>query len=401
MPEGLGLVLPTKVLPFAKSRLFSWPEKARMARDLVAPRSLGPEDIAVGTYLRRRLGSPIVERLAGPLVGGVYGTPIDQLSLDAVVPQLRTAEAEHRSLLRAGLADGRKQREMAAKRPPGAKSLGVFQSLRGGMGTLVDALADSLAVAGADVRTGVAVRAMSRAGSGVAVRLGDGSIERFDGAIVATPAPVAAWLLEAEVPGAAAALEAIPHGTSILVTLAYPRSAVGRDLVGHGYLVPPTEGGAISACTWSSEKWAGRAPADTVLLRMFVRDEGTWTSLPEDELIAAARADAEATLRITGEPSPGPRLALGRRHAALHRWPPRPCRRRGGGRLGVARGHRRRCLVPGRGPARLHHLRPRGRGRGSGSGWPAAQRGTRPSRRCPPTLGLTPRGSYWRPRPSW
>ena len=127
-------------------------------------------------------------------------------------------------------------------------------------------------------------------------------MERFDGAIVATPAPVAAWLLEAEVPGAAAALEAIPHGTSILVTLAYPRSAVGRDLVGHGYLVPPTEGGAISACTWSSEKWAGRAPADTVLLRMFVRDEGTWTSLPEDELVAAARADAEATLRITGEP---------------------------------------------------------------------------------------------------
>ena len=48
-----------------------------------------------------------------------------------------------------------KQREMAAKRPPGAKPLGVFQSLRGGMGTLVDALADSLAVAGADVRTGV------------------------------------------------------------------------------------------------------------------------------------------------------------------------------------------------------------------------------------------------------
>ncbi len=293
MPEGLGLVLPTKVLPFARTRLFSWPEKARMARDLVAPRSLGPEDIAVGVYLRRRLGSPIVERLAGPLVGGVYGTPIDELSLDAVVPQLRIAEAEHRSLLRAGLADGRKQREMAAKRPPGAKSMGVFQSLRGGMGTLVEALAASLDELGADVRTGVPVRALDRAGSRVAARLDDGSVEIFDGAVIATPAPVAAWLLEAEIPGAASALETIPHGTSILVTLAYPRGAVGRDLVGHGYLVPPSEGGAISACTWSSEKWADRAPADTVLLRMFVRDEGTWTSLPEADLVGAARADAE------------------------------------------------------------------------------------------------------------
>jgi oxygen-dependent protoporphyrinogen oxidase len=302
MPEGLGLVLPTRVMPFARSRLFSWPEKARMARDLVSPRLLGPDDIAVGTYLRRRLGSPLVDRLAGPLVGGVYGTPIDELSLDAVVPQLRTAEAEHRSLLRAGLADGRKQREMAAKRPPGTKPLGVFQSLRGGMGTLVDALADSLAVAGADVRTGVRVRALSRAGLGVAARLGDGSLERFEAVVIATPAPVAVRLLDAEIPGAAAALETIPHGTSILVTLAYPRSAVARELVGHGYLVPPTEGGAISACTWSSEKWEGRAPGDSVLLRMFVRDEGTWTSLPEADLVAAARTDAERTLQITGEP---------------------------------------------------------------------------------------------------
>jgi oxygen-dependent protoporphyrinogen oxidase len=302
MPEGLGLVLPTRVMPFARSRLFSWPEKARMARDIVSPRILGPDDVAVGTYLRRRLGSPIVDRLAGPLVGGVYGTPIDELSLDAVVPQLRTAEAEYRSLLRAGLADGRKQREMMAKRPPGAKSLGVFQSLRGGMGTLVDALTASLDELGADARTGVPVRALSRAGGGVVAHLGDGSVERFDGAVLAVPAPVAAWLLEAEIPGAAAALGTIPHGTSILVTLAYPRAAAGRELVGHGYLVPPTEGGAISACTWSSEKWAGRAPDDALLLRMFVRDEGTWTSLPESELVAAARADAEATLQISGEP---------------------------------------------------------------------------------------------------
>ena len=107
MPEGLGLVLPTKVMPFARTRLFSWPEKIRMTRDVVSPRMLGADDIAVGTFLRRRLGSPIVDRLAGPLVGGVYGTPIDELSLDAVVPQLRVAEREHRSLLFAGLADGR------------------------------------------------------------------------------------------------------------------------------------------------------------------------------------------------------------------------------------------------------------------------------------------------------
>jgi len=86
------------------------------------------------------------------------------------------------------------------------------------------------------------------------------------------------------------------------VTLAYARDRVDHDLAGHGYLVPRVEGGPIAACTWSSEKWAGRAPSGAVLLRMFVRDEGPSTSLPEAALVAAARADAERTLSIAGDP---------------------------------------------------------------------------------------------------
>ncbi|MEO5964370.1 MAG: protoporphyrinogen oxidase, partial [Candidatus Limnocylindrales bacterium] len=302
MPAGLGFVLPTRALPFAMSPLFSWPEKLRMAKDIAWPRMLGPDDEAVGTFLRRRLGSPLVDRLAGPLVGGVYGTPIDELSLDAVVPQLRTAEADHRSLLFAGLADGRKMRRAMAARPAGAASLGAFASLRGGMDGLTGALAASLGPLGVDVRTVCGVRTLTRAGSGVAARFADGSLVPFDAAVIATPAPVAAVLLDGELPAASLALDAIPHGTSILVTLAYPRERVEHPLVGHGYLVPPTEGGAIAACTWTSEKWPDRAPDGTVLLRMFVRDEGAWTSLPDDALVAAARADAELTLGITGEP---------------------------------------------------------------------------------------------------
>ncbi len=317
MPEGLGLVLPTKAMPFARTPLFSWPEKLRMARDVVWPRLLGSDDVAVGTFLRRRLGDALVDRLAGPLVGGVYGTPIDELSLDAVVPQLRTAERDHRSLLFAGLADGRAMRRAiqaraasAAASPPAPgtpeqpvrKPLGVFVSLRGGMDGLTDALAESLAGAGVEVRTGLGVRSLSRAGSGVQARFGDGTSGRFDAVILAVPAPSAATLLEGELPAASRALGAIPHGTSILVTLAYQRRDVHRELVGHGYLIPPSEGGAIAACTWSSEKWPARAPDDTLLLRMFVRDEGAWTSLSDENLVVAARSDAQRTLAIAGEP---------------------------------------------------------------------------------------------------
>jgi oxygen-dependent protoporphyrinogen oxidase len=315
MPDGLGLVLPTRVMPFARTRLFSWPEKARMTKDVVWPRLLDDRDVAVGAFLRARLGGAPVDRLAGPLVGGVYGTPIDELSLDAVVPQLRAAERDHRSLLLAGLAEGRAMRRAVEARAnaqaaatggapgPGApKPMGVFVSLRGGMGQLAGALAASVATAGTDVRTRTRVVSLERAGSGVSVRLDDGTTDRFDAAILAVPAPVAGTLLAAELPVASRALDRIPHGTSLLVTLAYRRSAVGRDLVGHGYLVPPTEGGAIAACTWSSEKWPERAPADALLVRVFVRDEGAWTLLPDEALVAAARADVERTLNLAGEP---------------------------------------------------------------------------------------------------
>ncbi len=302
MPEGLGLVLPTRALPFATTRLFSWPEKVWMARDIVMPRRLGSDDIAVGVFLRERLGGALVERLAGPLVGGVYGTPIDELSLDAVVPALRTAERDHRSLLLAGLADGRAMRRSAARRPAGQRSLGVFVSLRAGMDTLTAAIAASAVAAGAEIHTGLPVTALARAGAGVSSAFADGSRAVFDAVVIATPANVAAGLIETEEANAARALSTIPHGTSILVTLAYRRDRVGHDLVGHGYLVPPSEGGAIGACTWSSQKWPGRAPDGAALLRMFVRDEGAATSLPDEALVAAARADAERTLRISGEP---------------------------------------------------------------------------------------------------
>ena len=302
MPAGLGLVLPTRAMPFARTRLFSRREKLRMTKDVVWPRILGPGDVSVGSLLRARLGSPLVDRLAGPLVGGIYGTPIDELSLDSVVPQLRTAERTHRSLLLAGLAEGRAMRAAAATRPRGAQSGGAFLSLRAGIGSIVEALDASLRSLGAEVVTGQEVRSLLRAGTGIAARLRDGSLRRYDGVVVAAPAPVAAALLEHEVPGVARPLAGIPHGSSALVTLAYRRGAVGRPLVGHGYLVPGAEGGAISACSWSSEKWPGRAPDDAVLVRLSVRGEDRWTGEADAVLVAAARADVEATLGIAGEP---------------------------------------------------------------------------------------------------
>lgn len=313
MPEGLGLVLPTRAWPFARTPLFSWPEKARMGSDLVLPRLAPPGDVSVGAFLERRLGRALVDRLAGPLVGGIYGTDIDELSLDAVVPQLREAERRHRSLLLAGLADGRAMRRARAAReaaaraasPSGdasaARPLGVFASLTRGVGDLVDALEGALrADAAVTVRTGIGLAAIERSGVGVAARLSDGSVIHAEAVILAVPGPVAAALVEPIAAAAAAAIAGIPHGSSSVVSLGYRTDRLERPLVGHGVLVPSSERLPISACTWSSEKWVGRAPDGAVLVRAFLPGSGPGRT--DAELTELARSAAEPLIGAHGEP---------------------------------------------------------------------------------------------------
>ncbi len=250
----------------------------------------------MGTFLRRRLGGALVERLAGPLIGGVYGTPVDELSLLAVVPQLREAEREHRSLLLASLASGR-----ARKGQPGGSP---FVTLAGGTGQLTDALAESIsAMTDVTVRTATSVGPIRRTTGGYDTRLGDEPTTHFDAVVLATSGPAAAELLEGLVPVAAERIRTIPHGSTAVVTLAYPLDAFAEPPTGHGFLVAAGEPLAIDACTFSSRKWAGRAPDGTILLRCFIgsRRPGILAG-SDEELLAAAERDIATTLGAHGRP---------------------------------------------------------------------------------------------------
>ncbi|MBI3750129.1 MAG: protoporphyrinogen oxidase [Chloroflexi bacterium] len=298
LPDGMGLVLPTRIRPFVTSDLFSWPQKLRMGLDLVLPREIVGDDVAVGAFLERRLGRALVDRLAGPLIGGVYGTAIGDLSLDAVVPQLREAERKHRSLLLASLAEGR------ARRRSGRKPGSPFVALRGGIGQLTDGLATAVqAMPSVEVRRGVAARSVRPSAHGVDVELADGSSERGDGAIVATPAAAAASILEGEFPAAAGHIRSIPHGSTAVVTLAYPADQVPDGVTSHGFLVAATEPLTISAGTLSSRKWADRAPDGWLLARAFIGEGAAAASATDDELLAAAIADFATTLGLRGRPA--------------------------------------------------------------------------------------------------
>ena len=294
IPEGLGSGIPRAFRPLALSPLFSLREKLSLTRELFVPRGRESGDEAVGTFLRRRFGDVLVDRLASPLLEAVYGTPVDELSLLALLPRLREAERRHGSLLRAALAQRRAAR---AEREPGP----VMLSLAGGMGSLVDALVER--IENTEILLDTAVDRLERSASGYRALLGDGSRRSFDAVIVATPARFSGPLLADIAPDAASALADLPYGSTAVVSLGYGRDQLAHPLAGHGFLVPPGAL-AISACTWSSSKWPGRAPDDSVLLRASVR-EPSLLATDDASLVEAVHTALASTLGIRGRPGLG------------------------------------------------------------------------------------------------
>ena len=297
MPEGMGLVLPTQLGPFARTRILNWPQKIRAAADVVLPRVLTSDDMSIGELLRRRLGDGVVERFADPLLGGIYGARVDDLSVDAVLPTLRTSEAEHRSLVLASLAQGR------AARRRGGPGGSPFRSLAEGMGRLVDALMASLEDRGADLLAGTTVLALHPGPNGIGVELSTGASLTVDAVILACGAEAAARIVAPFADDAAAALGGVPLGSTTSVSLGFDASAFPEPLVGHGYLEAGPDPAPISGVTISSNKWVGRAPEGKVLIRAFVPDRvGPMAAAPDDEILATVTQYVSGVLGATAAP---------------------------------------------------------------------------------------------------
>ena len=294
VPEGLGSGIPRAFRPLALTPLFSLREKLGLARELFVPPSSESGDEAVGTFLRRRFGDALVDRLASPLLEGVYGTPVDELSLMAVLPRLREAERRHGSLLRAALAQRRSAR---SERTPGAPVL----SLAAGMGSLVDALVER--IENTEILLDTVALRLERSAPGYRALFGNGNWRSFDAVIVATPTRSSGPLLADIAPGAASALADMPYGSTTVVSLGYREDQLAHPLAGHGFFVPPGAL-AISACIWSSSKWPGRAPDGSVLLRASVR-EPSLLATDDAALVTAVHTALASALGIRGRPELG------------------------------------------------------------------------------------------------
>ncbi|MEU9226834.1 protoporphyrinogen oxidase [Streptomyces massasporeus] len=271
---------------------------ARIERDAELPRTEVGDDVAVGEYVAERLGREVVDRLLEPMLGGVYAGDAYRISMRSAVPQLFQVARTHTSL-----TEG--VRELQAKAAAAQQTGPVFMGIRGGIATLPLAVADSVRARGGEILTRTPVTELRRTPEG-GWQVGSGEREwRADAVVVAAPAPVAARLLRAETPGAAAELDAVEYASMALVTLAYRRDEAALP-DGSGFLVPPVDGRTIKASTFTSQKWGWIADEnpDLVVLRTSVGRYGETEILQRDdsELVEVSRHDLKAATGLDATP---------------------------------------------------------------------------------------------------
>lgn len=300
LPEGFQLLAPTRLLPFATSRLFSWPGKLRMALDLALPRRISGDDESLGSFVRRRLGREALERVAQPLMAGIYTADPDDLSLSATMPRFLELERRERSVILALWRAARRSSETAADVSGPRWSL--FVTFAGGMGELVDTLAARLPAGAVHLKQRVGT--LERRGDRWHVDCAEGGVYTADRVIVAAEAHAAGRLLRYVDPTLATMVGVIPYASSATVTLGYARADVPHPLDGFGFVVPRTEGRRLLACTFASVKYPGRAPAGSVLLRCFLGGALDAAALEGDDadLVRRSRDELREALGITAEP---------------------------------------------------------------------------------------------------
>jgi oxygen-dependent protoporphyrinogen oxidase len=297
LPDGFQLLAPTRLAPFLASGLFSWPGKLRMALDLVLPRGIA-DDESLGSFVRRRLGREALERVAQPLVAGIYTADPDDLSLTATMPRFAELEKRERSII---LGLWRASRGALPASTSGAR-WSLFVTFRDGMEALVESLAERLAPGAVLLKHRVA--GVERHGDRWRVATAEGVDLEADRVVVATESHAAARMLRYVDPALATLLAEIPYASSATVTLGYRRTDVPHPLDGFGFVVPRTEGHALLACTFSSVKYPGRAPEGDVLLRCFVGGALNETVLERDDagLVRLARDELRQAMAIAAEP---------------------------------------------------------------------------------------------------
>jgi len=291
IPHGLEFMVPTRIWPMATTPLFSFVTKLRMAAELFSARRSEAGDESVGDFVRRHFGQQMVDRVAEPLLAGVYGGSAERLSVRAVLPRFAEMERESGSLVRATLKAKARAKSVVKPQP-------LFTSLKNGMQQMVDALVNALPKTSLRLQQqNLEVRPLNDEWQIESA----GIHERFQAVLLAVPAPAAAAMLRQTHPALIEGLSRIEYTSSVAVALAYDSADLPP---GHGFLVPRSESRKLMACTFVHKKFLYRAPERKQLLRCFFSSSRMPDLLQysDEDFLAMAQQELKDILGLQAHP---------------------------------------------------------------------------------------------------
>ena len=305
LPDGLTGLVPSRIGPLMTTGILSRFGRVRAACEPLMRRRRAEGDEAIASFVTRRFGREAYDWLVEPLLSGIFAGDGEALSLGATFPQLAETERLHGSVLLPMLRARFRKNGNGGARPLG------FVTPETGLAEMVEALERQLP--GQQVWRGARVAELVALPHGWRLTLEDGRTVDTLAVVCTAPAFVTAKLVAPVDPVLGEALAGIPFVSTATVSVAFPRHAVPQPLTGSGYVSPRMEGGSVVACTWTSNKFPARVPADGVLLRFFLgragREEPAFAS--DDEIRRLVRAELAAVHGITAEPTLW----------KIHRWP--------------------------------------------------------------------------------
>jgi protoporphyrinogen/coproporphyrinogen III oxidase len=304
LPDGLMMMVPTKVIPLLLTPLLGWGTKLRMGLEWLRPPKPHTGDQSVAAFIEAHYGVEAVDYLAEPLLSGIYGGDPRQLSVTSVLPRFVALAQRYGSLTRGVMAE---RAQAAANHAPPAP---LFRTLKGGLEQMVRALAEAIQPC-ATVRQ-ARVEAVERADSGFRLRA-DGDWLAAEQVVLASEAHSAARLVRPLEAHLAELLAGIPYSSAMTVAVGFDAKDLPARPSGHGFLVPKKERRRLMACTWVGEKFSHRVPEDKVVARCFLGGMEDAAVLGEsDETVS--RIVARALREIAG-------IAAAPRFVRIRRWP--------------------------------------------------------------------------------
>jgi oxygen-dependent protoporphyrinogen oxidase len=309
IPNGFSLMQPTRIGPILATPILSLAGKLRVLRESFVPRRQSQQDESVESFAVRRLGRECFEKLVEPIVGGIFTAQADKLSMQAAMPQFVRMEREHGSLIRAAFA---KRRENSAENRSAREASGArydqFTAPKLGMKWWLEQIAKPL---GDRLHLNHKVEQIERIETGgwsVRVTQTKDSTtrqERFDGICLAVPSYIASGLLRGVDRELADGLGSIEYASSAIAVMAVRRDEIRPDTLCFGAIAPSSEKRNCLAISLTSEKYSGRSPSDTVVMRAFmggaVRPE--LMELGDDRLLELAFREVEELFGVRSRPS--------------------------------------------------------------------------------------------------